>query len=126
VLVAPAKLMFTAILAFGSLALMFVVAGRALARAGLSRLISPERVLLIGTGQASGALIEKMRAKASLRLEPIGMVSQERSLPTRWLNALAPQPCSALVSVSRCVVVGLDGGCGEWLVVDGDLVGVAV
>jgi exopolysaccharide biosynthesis polyprenyl glycosylphosphotransferase len=78
VLVAPAKLMFTAILVFGGLALVFVFAGRALARAGFSRLVSPERVLLIGTGQASGALIEKMRARASLRLEPIGMVSCAR------------------------------------------------
>jgi len=52
-----------------------VLAGRVLARTGFVRLISPERVLLIGTGRASGALIEKMRARASLRLEPIGMVS---------------------------------------------------
>jgi exopolysaccharide biosynthesis polyprenyl glycosylphosphotransferase len=52
-----------------------VLAGRALTRASFLRLVSPERVLLIGTGKASGALIEKMRAKASLRLEPIGMVS---------------------------------------------------
>jgi exopolysaccharide biosynthesis polyprenyl glycosylphosphotransferase len=78
VVVAPAKLMFTAILVFGGLAMVLVVAGRVLARAGFSRLVSPERVLLIGTGQASGALIEKMRARASLRLEPIGMVSCAR------------------------------------------------
>jgi exopolysaccharide biosynthesis polyprenyl glycosylphosphotransferase len=75
VLVAPAKLMFTAILAFGALAMALVLVGRVLARAGFLRLVSPERVLLIGTGQTSGALIEKMRVKASLRLEPIGMVS---------------------------------------------------
>jgi FlaA1/EpsC-like NDP-sugar epimerase len=77
VVVAPAKLMFTAILAFAglALALVLVLAARVLARAGFVRLISPERVLLIGTGRASGALIEKMRATASLRLEPIGMVS---------------------------------------------------
>ncbi len=77
VAVAPAKLMFTAILLFGALTMAFVLAGRVLARAGFRRLISPERVLLVGTGPASGALIEKMRAKASLRLEPIGMVSCE-------------------------------------------------
>lgn len=73
--VAPAKLMFAAILTFGGLAMALVLAGRALTRASFLRLVSPERVLLIGTGKASGALIEKMRAKASLRLEPIGMVS---------------------------------------------------
>jgi hypothetical protein len=55
--------------------MVLVLTGRVLARTGFVRLISPERVLLIGTGRASGALIEKMRAKASLRLEPIGMVN---------------------------------------------------
>jgi hypothetical protein len=56
---------FTAILTFAGLAMVLVLTGRVLARTGFVRLISPERVLLIGTGRASGALIEKMRAKAS-------------------------------------------------------------
>jgi exopolysaccharide biosynthesis polyprenyl glycosylphosphotransferase len=80
VLAAPAKLMFAAILAFAGLAMALVLSGRALVRAGFTRLVSPERVLLIGTGRTSGALIEKMRAKASLRLEPIGMVSCEQHM----------------------------------------------
>ncbi len=71
---APAKLPFTSILTFGALALGLVLYGRALARAGFVRTVPPERVLLIGTGLASGALIEKMQARASLRLRPIGMV----------------------------------------------------
>lgn len=75
VVVAPAKLTFTAILAFAALAMVLVLSGRALVRASFLRRISPERVLLIGTGRTSGALIEKMRAKARLRLQPIGMVS---------------------------------------------------
>ncbi|MGP0102185.1 MAG: sugar transferase [Solirubrobacteraceae bacterium] len=78
VVAAPAKLMFAAILAFAGLAMAFVLTGRMLVRAGFIRVMSPERVLLIGTGHTSGALIEKMRAKASLRLEPIGMVSCEQ------------------------------------------------
>ncbi len=78
VVVAPFKLVFATILVFGSIALALVLVGRAVTRATFIRLISPERVLLIGTGQTSGALIEKMRAKASLRLEPIGMVSCDR------------------------------------------------
>lgn len=78
-LAAPAKLMFTAILTFGALAMASVLTGRVLARAGFLRLVAPERVLLIGTGQASGALIEKMRAKRSLRMHPIGMISCEES-----------------------------------------------
>jgi exopolysaccharide biosynthesis polyprenyl glycosylphosphotransferase len=77
VVVAPAKLTFTTILVFAGTALVLVLSGRALARASFLRLISPERVLLIGTGDSSGALIEKMRAKASLRLKPIGMLSSD-------------------------------------------------
>jgi exopolysaccharide biosynthesis polyprenyl glycosylphosphotransferase len=77
VVVAPAKLTFAAILLFAVLALALVLACRTLARATFVRLVSPERVLLIGTGETSGALIEKMRAKPRLRLEPIGMVSRD-------------------------------------------------
>jgi exopolysaccharide biosynthesis polyprenyl glycosylphosphotransferase len=77
-LVATAKRVSSVTLAFGALAMMVVPAGRALARAGFVRRVSPERVLLIGTGQTSGALIEKMRAKARRRLQPIGMVSREK------------------------------------------------
>ncbi len=74
-LAAPGKLVFAAILVFAGLAIVLVFGGRLLARAAFVRIASPERVLLIGTGRTSGALIEKMRAKSSLRLEPIGMVS---------------------------------------------------
>jgi exopolysaccharide biosynthesis polyprenyl glycosylphosphotransferase len=77
--VAPAKLDFDTILAFAGLALALVLAGRALTRGGFLRMIAPERVLLIGTGQASGALIEKMRTNKSLRLEPIGVVTHAQS-----------------------------------------------
>jgi exopolysaccharide biosynthesis polyprenyl glycosylphosphotransferase len=78
--VAPAKVVFATILVFASVALACVPTGRGLARAVFLRLVSPERVLLIGTGRASGALIEKMRAKASLRLEPVGMVGCDRDV----------------------------------------------
>jgi exopolysaccharide biosynthesis polyprenyl glycosylphosphotransferase len=74
-LAAPAKLTFAAILAFAALAIVLVLTGRVLARGAFVRVASPERVLLIGTGRTSGALIAKMRASASLRLAPIGMVS---------------------------------------------------
>jgi exopolysaccharide biosynthesis polyprenyl glycosylphosphotransferase len=80
VVAAPAKLVFSAILVFAALALGLVLTGRLLARAAFVRLASPERVLLIGTGRASGALIEKMRATASLRLEPIGMIGCGRDV----------------------------------------------
>jgi FlaA1/EpsC-like NDP-sugar epimerase len=46
VVAAPAKLMFAAILAFAGLAMALVLTGRALVRAGFTRLVSPERVLV--------------------------------------------------------------------------------
>jgi exopolysaccharide biosynthesis polyprenyl glycosylphosphotransferase len=73
----PARPTSAAILAFGGLALLTVLGGRAVARACFLRMISAERVLLIGTGDTSCALIEKMRAKASLRLRPIGMLGRD-------------------------------------------------
>ncbi len=78
VVAAPFKLVFATILSFAALALALVLAGRAVTRASLVRMVSPERVLLIGTGHSAGALIEKMRATASMRLEPVGVVSPTR------------------------------------------------
>jgi exopolysaccharide biosynthesis polyprenyl glycosylphosphotransferase len=78
VVVAPAKLAFAGILTFASLAMALVLAGRALTRAWFVRVAMPERVLLIGTGRVSGAFVEKMRAKARLQLEPIGIVTSRR------------------------------------------------
>jgi exopolysaccharide biosynthesis polyprenyl glycosylphosphotransferase len=116
---APFKLVFATILLFGALALALVLAGRASTRAGFLRLISPERVLLIGTGQTSGALIEKMRAKASLRLEPIGMVGCDhdaaRAVDLPLLGCLEDVDLTALMvehRVGRVVVADaeVDGG----------------
>lgn len=72
---APHKLVFASILVFAGAALTIVATARAAARGGFARMVSPERVLLVGSGPASSTLIEKMRARASLRLEPIGIVS---------------------------------------------------
>jgi exopolysaccharide biosynthesis polyprenyl glycosylphosphotransferase len=77
--VAPAKLTFATILLIGGVALVIVLLGRGAMRAAFLQVSAPERVLLIGTGHASGALIEKMRANKSLRLEPIGIVTREDS-----------------------------------------------
>jgi exopolysaccharide biosynthesis polyprenyl glycosylphosphotransferase len=111
VALAPTKLTSNTILAFGGLALPLVLAGRALARACFVRLISPERVVLIGTGQAAGALIEKMRAKNSLRLRPIGMVScdhtDDNALDLRRLGRLGEVDLPGLLTrhrVGRVVV----------------------
>ena len=75
VLVAPFKLVFVTILTFALEALVLVLTGRAATRASFVRAVSPERVMLIGTGHTAGVLIEKMRSKASARLEPVGVVN---------------------------------------------------
>jgi exopolysaccharide biosynthesis polyprenyl glycosylphosphotransferase len=74
-LAGPARMPYVEILAFGVLAMALLCAGRACSRAGFSRLVPAERVLLIGSGRTSGALIEKLRATAGRRLLPVGMVS---------------------------------------------------
>jgi exopolysaccharide biosynthesis polyprenyl glycosylphosphotransferase len=111
VVVAPFKLVFATILLFAVLALVLVLAGRVLARASFVRLVSPERVLLIGTGKASGALIEKMRAIASLRLQPIGILTcyddVEHTVALPRLGALDDVDLSSLMvqyRVGRVVV----------------------
>jgi exopolysaccharide biosynthesis polyprenyl glycosylphosphotransferase len=77
-LVAPAKLVFATILVFGATALILILTGRAATRAGFVHLVAPERVLLIGSGEASRTLIKKMRSSARLNLEPVGMLACER------------------------------------------------
>ncbi len=62
VVVAPEKLMFVAVLLFGVLAIVLVSLGRALARAGFVRVVSPERVLLIGTGRALPVMLRRSGA----------------------------------------------------------------
>jgi exopolysaccharide biosynthesis polyprenyl glycosylphosphotransferase len=102
-LVGPEKIPFIEILALGITAMAFVTTGRMLARASFLRLVSPERVLLIGTGRASGALIEKMRSSAVRRLEPIGMVSCERDVEI----ALDAEPTLSLPRLGRLEEVDL-------------------
>jgi exopolysaccharide biosynthesis polyprenyl glycosylphosphotransferase len=102
---APAKLTSRALIVFGAVALVLVPAGRAVARALFVRLISPERVLLIGTGYAAGALIEKMRANRRLRLKPIGMLSYDATgtpgLDLRRLGRLEDVHLSSVLAKHR-------------------------
>jgi exopolysaccharide biosynthesis polyprenyl glycosylphosphotransferase len=62
-------------------------------------------VLLIGTGYAAGALIEKMRAIRSLRLKPIGMVCGGRTAGTaldlRRLGCLGEIDLPSLLAKQR-------------------------
>jgi exopolysaccharide biosynthesis polyprenyl glycosylphosphotransferase len=119
VVFAPARLSSETILEFGGIALALVLAGRRLARLVFLRLISPERVLLIGTGDASGALIEKMRAKASLRLKPIGVLSCDRSAP----DTAALPLIGCLKDVEDLPALLLHRRVGRIVVADGELEG---
>lgn len=118
VVAAPVKLTFTAILAFGGLAIAFICVGRVLARISFIRLGSPERVLLIGTGHASGALIERMRANAGLRLEPIGMVSCDTA--AEHVLGLPDLGCIDEVDLQRLMV---EQHVGRVVVADAELAG---
>lgn len=119
VVLAPARLTSETILEFGGIALAFVLGGRRLARAAFVRVISPERVLLIGTGDASGALIEKMRAKASLRLNPIGVLSCDRA----DADAAALPLIGCLKDVEDLPALLLARRVGRIVVADGELDG---
>lgn len=119
VVFAPARLSSETILEFGGIALALVLAGRRMARLVFLRLISPERVLLIGTGDASGALIEKMRAKASLRLKPIGVLSCDRSAP----DTAALPLVGCLKDVEDLPALLLRRRVGRIVVADGELEG---
>jgi FlaA1/EpsC-like NDP-sugar epimerase len=118
VAVAPAKLTSATILAFAGAGLVLVLTGRALARASFRRLISPERVLLIGAGDASGALIEKMRTKASLRLEPIGMLSCDE-----YAGAVALPRLGSLNDVEDLPRLLVEHRVGRIVVADAELEG---
>jgi FlaA1/EpsC-like NDP-sugar epimerase len=119
VVLTPARLTSEAILEFGGIALALVLTGRRLARTVFMRVISPERVLLIGTGDASGALIQKMRAKASLRLKPIGVLSCDR----RAAGTAALPLIGCLKDVEDLPALLLRRRVGRIVVADGELEG---
>jgi exopolysaccharide biosynthesis polyprenyl glycosylphosphotransferase len=67
------KLVFLEILLFGLLAATLMLGQRALIRHLTPRLLGPERVLFVGSGPASGALLANMRGRRRPRLEPVGV-----------------------------------------------------
>jgi exopolysaccharide biosynthesis polyprenyl glycosylphosphotransferase len=70
----PGKLMFDEILVFGLLAMSLTLVVRAVARGGLIRIARAERVLLVGEGEITAALIRKMRSHPEYGLNPVGFV----------------------------------------------------
>ncbi len=117
VALAPHKLPFPAILLFGLSTMAMVLVGRMLTRAAFMRVAPPERVLLIGSGEVGSALIEKLLSSASLRVNPVGVLTCGESTATSALAQLGRLEDVELASlmvernISRAIVsdAELDG-----------------
>lgn len=79
-LVPTVKVEFWTMLVFACFAGTSMGALRGLARSGVTRLLGPERVLFVGSGPSTGLLVQRMRARASYGLEPVGLISDETSV----------------------------------------------
>ncbi len=66
------KLTFITLLLFASLVMAFCFAARAAMRAVLTRMLSPERVLLVGTGQATSMLVENLCGDRRCHVDLLG------------------------------------------------------
>jgi exopolysaccharide biosynthesis polyprenyl glycosylphosphotransferase len=71
------KLMFAQILDFAGIAAVLVVVARVSVRTLVTRLVSAERVLVIGSGAGMRVLVDKMRSHPRYRLEPIGILAAD-------------------------------------------------
>jgi len=99
------KLVFLEILLFGLLAATLMLGQRAFVRHLAPRLLGPERVLFVGSGPASGALLANMRGQRRARLEPVGVTGphvegcDRPGLPR--LGAADPASLEALIAEER-------------------------
>jgi exopolysaccharide biosynthesis polyprenyl glycosylphosphotransferase len=73
------KLIFLEVLLFGAFAVVAITLLRAGARRLTKRFQGPERVLLIGGGDATDLLLRKMRAHPEYGLEPVALVPSQPS-----------------------------------------------
>jgi len=116
--VAPdGKLTFTTLLLFAVLVLALCVALRVTTRAAVNHFAAPERVALVGTGEATRMLVESLRGDPRCRAELVGrlLVSQQEgddgSLPLLGhLNQVSLAGALVKHHVDRVVVAsgGLD------------------
>ena len=113
--VGAGKLIFADVLVFAGIAAVLLLAGRACTRGVLRRLISTERVLVIGSGPGLLALVAKMRAEPKYRLEPIGIMSSEADA------AAFDLPAVGRLGVDRLRDVVLAHGVGRIVVSDAEL-----
>ena len=104
--VGAGKLVFADVLVFAAIAGALLVIGRASARGLLRRLLSTERVLVIGSGPGLLALVAKMRAHPKYRLEPIGIMSSAADAAAFGLPAVGRLGVDSLREVAVAHRVG--------------------
>ena len=68
------KVVFLSILGFGLAAMALMIVLRRTARGAARRVMGPERVLFVGGGLTTAALVQKMRTLENGRLEPVGVL----------------------------------------------------
>jgi exopolysaccharide biosynthesis polyprenyl glycosylphosphotransferase len=74
---------FAELLAFAATTLVAVLGFRSATRRAMSARVAPERVLLIGGGEAVATLARKMRAHPEYRLDPVALVAAADSPAAR-------------------------------------------
>jgi exopolysaccharide biosynthesis polyprenyl glycosylphosphotransferase len=79
-----ARLILAETIAFGALAFVAVLAGRAGVRKVAASLMRPERVLLLGGGSMAAVLVRKLRTHREYALDPIGYVDAGPGESVGW------------------------------------------
>jgi len=112
--VPTAKVEFWPMLVFACVAGISMLALRALVRCGVTRLLGPERVLFVGSGPSTGLLVQRMRARSSYGLEPVGLITDAASvaLPANLalLGELEGTDFAALIARHRIHRVVVEAG----------------
>jgi exopolysaccharide biosynthesis polyprenyl glycosylphosphotransferase len=69
------------LLVFAALAFASILLLRALVRHGIRAVLAPERVLIIGEGEITSALVRKIRSHREYGLDPVGMLTGSQRDP---------------------------------------------
>ncbi len=93
------KLTFIPLLLFALLVLSLSVVLRVTARAAVNSIAAPERVALVGTGDATGMLVASLHGDPSCRAELVGrLMASERETDDGWLPVLGRLHPTSLAS----------------------------
>jgi exopolysaccharide biosynthesis polyprenyl glycosylphosphotransferase len=106
------KVLVHSVLVFGVSALLLIVSARSLVRTGLRRLLSPERVLILGAGELSESLARKMRAHREYGLEPVGVLTTS---PSDLGDLAELESVVELHRIDRIILASADAASNELL-----------